>query len=150
MIGRSNERTKLIIFFIILNFLLFLKLPFDASLARFMLSKFCYIFCEFMWRTILELSYTVVFVRRTGPAHLLRHAMQLVWAHFFLVSESFMPQPPPVTQSPYCPYPGQQFPPYPQPTAGYGGYGQQAPGGSYPPYMPPSMPTASGYNSGYV
>lgn len=64
-------------------------------------------------------------------------------------TQSFMPQPPSVTQSPYCPYPGQQFPPYPPSAGGYGAYGQQAPGGSYPPYMPPSMPTASGYNSGY-
>lgn len=64
-------------------------------------------------------------------------------------TQTFMPQPPTTTQSPFCPYPGQQFPPYPPAVAGYGGYGQQSTGGGYPPYMPPNMPTASGYNAGY-
>lgn len=68
-------------------------------------------------------------------------------------TQSFMPQPPTSTQSPYCPYPQQQqqqFPPYPAAAGGYGGYGQPSgAGASYPPYMPPGMPTAAGYNTGY-
>lgn len=66
-------------------------------------------------------------------------------------TQSFMPQPPTTsTQSPFCPYPGQQqFPPYPPAAGGYGGYGQPGAGSSYPPYMPPSMPAPSGYNAGY-
>lgn len=66
-------------------------------------------------------------------------------------TQSFMPQPPATsTQSPFCPYPGQQqFPPYPPAAGGYGAYGQPGAGSSYPPYMPPSMPTPSGYNAGY-
>lgn len=70
-------------------------------------------------------------------------------------TQSFMPQPPTSTQSPYCPYPQQQqqqqFPPYPAATGGgYGGYGQPSgAGASYPPYMPQGMPTAGGYNTGY-
>lgn len=64
-------------------------------------------------------------------------------------TQPFMPQPPTTTQSPYCPYPTQQFPPYP-PTAGnYSGYGQPNSGGGYPPYMPPGMPAAAGYNTAY-
>lgn len=70
-------------------------------------------------------------------------------------TQSFMPQPPTSTQSPYCPYPQQQqqqqFPPYPAAAGGgYGGYGQPSgAGASYPPYMPQGMPTAGGYNTGY-
>lgn len=70
-------------------------------------------------------------------------------------TQSFMPQPPTSTQSPYLPYPQppqqqqQQFPPYPTAAGGYGGYGQPSAGSSYPPYMPPGMPTAGGYNTGY-
>lgn len=66
-------------------------------------------------------------------------------------TQSFMPQPPTSTQSPYGPYPSQQqFPPYPSAGAGgYGGYGQPTAGSSYPPYMPPGMPSATGYNTGY-
>ncbi|KAL1403976.1 hypothetical protein pipiens_019124 [Culex pipiens pipiens] len=69
-------------------------------------------------------------------------------------TQSFMPQPPTSTQSPYCPYPQQQqqqFPPYPAAAGGgYVGYGQPSGAGtSYPPYMPQGMPTAGGYNTGY-
>ncbi|XP_055528799.1 tumor susceptibility gene 101 protein [Wyeomyia smithii] len=64
-------------------------------------------------------------------------------------TQSFMPQPPTSNQNQFCPYPAQsQFPPYPVGgPGGYAGYNQA--GGSYPPYIPPGMPTAGGYNAGY-